>query len=135
MTRPVKLMIFGGAVLAVSIAIAHSHSTAARPNPAEEQRWDAALGGAVALRREMRNPDSFKVTRAIERADGGVCYEYRAQNGFGGMNVERAIITPHRVIDESERDFSGLWNYACSGESGRDLAAKINAALKLAPEQ
>ena len=35
----------------------------------------------------MRDPDSFKLSSVIIMDKGAVCYEYRAHNGFGGVNV------------------------------------------------
>jgi hypothetical protein len=54
---------------------------------AEEMRFQRVVLGAKQLRDSMRNPDSFKLSEALMMKDGAVCYEYRAQNGFGGMNL------------------------------------------------
>jgi hypothetical protein len=63
-----------------------------KPDP-DFERNKAAAAGAIVLRKQMRNPDSFKLASVLRFPDGAVCYEYRAQNGTGGMNVERAVLT------------------------------------------
>ena len=98
-------------------------------------RWEIALGGAVTLRKSMRDPDSFKVSSALEMEDGAVCYQYRARNGFGGMNVAQAVFTGDRFIDESQPAFNKSWKTECAGKIGKDVASEINYALKQVTER
>jgi hypothetical protein len=56
-----------------------------------EENYARAATGAKILKSSMRNPDSFKLSEVLVMSDGSVCYEYRAQNGFGGINVEHAV--------------------------------------------
>ncbi len=68
-----------------------------------------------ALKGTMRNPDSFKVVSGIAFPDGTVCLMYRAQNGFGGMNVDTFVFTmkgnfPPKGIRS--------WNRYCANKKG-----------------
>jgi hypothetical protein len=60
----------------------------------EDNRPDLVGPGARLLRRAMRDPDSLKFEIVSDMADGSVCYTYRARNGFGGMNIGQAVMTP-----------------------------------------
>jgi hypothetical protein len=96
--------------------------------PSERDRHALALlAGAQALQREMRNPSSFELLEAIYGDGGAVCYRYRAQNGFGGMNVERVVIGPRATfVRQESKDgaaFAQSWNSTCAGHP--DLAPAI----------
>lgn len=86
----------------------------------------AMIGGAT-LKKSMRNPDSFKVESALAmETTGAVCYEYRAQNGFGGMNMENAVLTATGDFKTESMDgFSRLWNKNCANQSGYEYAKYI----------
>lgn len=80
-----------------------------------------AAEAAKRLREAMRNPDSFKLSQASIMDDGAVCYELRAQNGFGGMNVGQAVLSPSGQLRTNETDgFVPLWNRECTGKTGTD---------------
>ena len=103
------------------------------PTPAEERakseadaRVQAGYLGAVTLKGAMRNPESFKLYSALLMTNGAVCYDYRAQNGFGGMNRERAVLTTAGALKLND---SGLWNKQCAHKEGKDLAPLINVQL------
>jgi hypothetical protein len=88
-----------------------------------------AQAGAVMLKRAMRDPDSFKLAQALViNGTGAVCYEYRARNGFGGMNVGHAVIAPDGKSFKTENDtgFHPLWNKECANKEGLDAADAIN---------
>ena len=96
----------------------------------KEKRFDVAVGGAVMLRKAMRNPDSFKVSSAFVAEDASsVCYEYRSQNGFGGMNVAHVIATSSAFVGSSNPRFHALWKKNCSGKIGYEAAADVTSAL------
>ena len=94
------------------------------------------------LRDHMRNPDSFKLSKVwvvddstAPNTKGTVCYTYRAQNGFGGLNVETAA-----VIDDVLRLPGGVWttalliNAACftdkgTARPGRDVTQEVQEGL------
>jgi hypothetical protein len=78
-----------------------------------------AVQGVKALRDEMRNPDSFKLSQAILMPDGAACYTYRAQNGFGGMNEGYFVLPPDGQGRTNEEDgFSSAWKKECVKQGG-----------------
>lgn len=57
-----------------------------------KQRGYAAYLSAKALKASLRNPGSLDFDEILANEDGSViCMTYRAQNGFGGMNLERVV--------------------------------------------
>jgi hypothetical protein len=75
----------------------------------------------------MRNPDTFKVSSIVATKSGAECIEYRAQNGFGGLNVEHAVVRNGRVIAGSAAEQP--WESYCSGKPGFDITADVRFAL------
>jgi hypothetical protein len=54
-----------------------------RVNAASEAKFQLAYAGFVALRKDMRNPDSFKLEEAlIMDKTGAVCYTYQPRMGL-----------------------------------------------------
>lgn len=97
----------------------------------DEVTWERALLAARELHDAMRNPDSFKLTSVLFMDDGSICYEYRAQNGFGGMNVGRAALAANGSFKTNEMNgFAALWNRRCAGKIGENKTWAINYALK-----
>lgn len=95
-----------------------------------EALFQRSVAGAKQLRSSMRNPDSFKLSEAIVMDDGGVCYHYRAQNGFGGMNIGEAVLAPNDQFKSTDSPgFEKLWNKECSHKTGKDNAQLIKYAL------
>ncbi len=92
----------------------------------KDAHWQAAELGAMTLRKAMRNPDSFQLSQVLLMPDGSVCYDYRAQNGFGGMNREYAVLRASGQLTANE---NGLWNRECAHKTGEDGTAAINVAL------
>lgn len=89
----------------------------------------AASIGARTLREDMRNPDSFKLVQVLIMKDNTVCYEYRAQNGFGGMNIGDAVLSPNGTMKTSEEPgFTPLWNKRCLNKIGKDATQEVGAA-------
>lgn len=79
----------------------------------------------------MRNPDSFKLSNALFMDNGAVCYEYRAQNGFGGMNIGHAVLNPKGVLKTNEMNGgTQLWNHECANKSGSEDTSAVNYAIK-----
>jgi hypothetical protein len=87
-----------------------------------------AVNGAITLKKTMRDPESFQLesTLLIE-GTGAVCYEYRARNGFGGLNAGKAVVSGDgKQFKTREMDgFHGLWNKECAGKLGTEVAAGI----------
>jgi hypothetical protein len=88
--------------------------------------------GTLMLKSAMRNPDSFQLISASIMPKG-FCYEYRAQNGFGGLNVESAVMYGPLILrTEKSRGFVEAWNTYCAGKSGRDLTTQVLDFIALA---
>jgi hypothetical protein len=113
----------------IAAAIGNNPSTASTPSsPVEsvqkqkdEANWRRAVLGAKTLESAMRNPDSFKLSQALIMDNGSVCYQYRAQNGFGGMNIEHAVLTASgKFKNENESGFRTLWNKECANKTGSE---------------
>jgi hypothetical protein len=85
--------------------------------------------GAASLKAAMRNPDSLKLDKVIGMDDGTVCYEYRAQNGFGGMNREFAILLPGaRSLSTS----TAVWQKHCAHKRGFNVTSNAETLMKIA---
>lgn len=64
-----------------------------------------------ALKEQMRDPDSFKVESIRVNEEATVaCIEYRAKNGFGGINREFAVYKNGALL----RSNAGAWNASCT---------------------
>lgn len=97
---------------------------------AEQQEMAASMRarlGLKALKDAARNPDSFKLVsaRIIEKSYA-VCYEYRAQNGFGGMNRGRAVLAADgKFLNDGMDGFTKAWNAQCT-RPGYDIGRVID---------
>ena len=109
-------------------------TSAQGPNDAKiTTRGDDLAHLAHNLRRSLesqaRNPDSFEIMEARANLNtGAVCLKYRAQNGFGGMSIERAGIREGdtNIITQGHPDFPELWGECMgSGSVGGDAIYKI----------
>ena len=102
-------------------------------NPERERKFQLAVAGAMTLRDSMRNPESFVVESAFV-VDGTdtLCYEYRAQNGFGGMNREMAVISikSNKVVNGRSNKVFALWNKECANKPSESIDT-VNTALRL----
>lgn len=83
--------------------------TAQAATPEEEKKFHAVVGLMYAIKQNLRNPDSVVWENALVSRDGkAVCIQYRAQNGFGGMARQVAIVT-----DKSASENPSFWNKHC----------------------
>lgn len=134
-TSPVAWVIVGLFVLA-AVKIGTSGDSPAPP-PAQASSASAtkvdkaasrAATWAVRLRDASRKPESFRLDHATV-IDGteAVCYEYRAENGFGGTNREKAVLDSNtgEFKRSGNAGFDALWDRECGGKSGRDVANAI----------
>jgi hypothetical protein len=87
-----------------------------------------AVVGAASLRNAMRNPDSFQLSSVLIMPDKSVCYQYRAQNGFGGLNVEYAVLTPKA---SNLNTSASLWNRQCAHKQGEDITALASQRIDM----
>ncbi len=100
-------------------------------NEIRDKQLPFAIMYMKSLRSAMRNPDSFQLNRANFMDNGAMCFEYRAQNGFGGLNVGQAVLTPKGIFKTEEMaGFTHLWNRECANKSGYDQTVAIDAFLK-----
>jgi hypothetical protein len=100
--------IFGKALLAffglsIVITAATEVMNPSTPETAEEEAYRARVQErnvnivtyARSLKAAMRNPHSVSFDRVLTNGDGSlVCFSYRAENGFGGINRERVAFSP-----------------------------------------
>jgi hypothetical protein len=98
MSWPKKLAVGFGVLIGLSaiIQVATGGTQSARSETPQEkqskQRGYAAYLSAKALKAGLRNPGSLDFDEILANDDGSViCMTYRAQNGFGGMNLERVV--------------------------------------------
>lgn len=91
--------------MVVMMAVIRRSSGPAMPSDTDA-RERKTIEAAYALKARMRNPDSIVFERAATNSDGSlVCFVYRAQNGFGGMNRELAYALDDRLhtgVDSNE---------------------------------
>lgn len=124
--------------IAFSTSLSKSNTPPAPPSgPAQieiEKKKDAALEkaivGAQALKKSTRDASSFNLESALlVNGTGAVCYDYRAKNGFGGINVGHAVLSADgkKFKTNEEEGFAALWNKECAKKSGSDVAAAIRA--------
>jgi hypothetical protein len=86
-------------------------------NAERDLREKEAHRGLATLKSMMRNSDSFVLESALIMSDGQtVCYTYRSENGFGGMNRENAVLSAGTL--RISRDD---WDRLCAGKSGQKL--------------
>jgi hypothetical protein len=78
----------------------------------------------------MRDPDSFKVTQALDMPDGAVCYSYQAKNGFGGMDQGEAVLFNGKFLDSSMDGFHQFNEQECVDKTGKVETDFINSELK-----
>jgi hypothetical protein len=105
-------------------------STEEKQKAKEEHQFQLAVTGAKQLMEAMRNPASFKLSNALLMDNGAVCYEYRAQNGFGGTNVGHAVLTAKGTIKTNEMEGGPkLWSRECANKSGYDKTWAVNYAI------
>ena len=115
-----KVALISVALIAASLAsqgdFTPTPPTAAEVAAATKDRADMhkAYMARDLIKASLRNPDSLKVTKGIVTDDGVVCLEYRAQNGFGGMNAEFAVMDAKLVMHQTD----AAWNKLCAGKSG-----------------
>jgi hypothetical protein len=75
----------------------------------KESRFRVAVALLKSVRSSLRDPESFVVEFVGVNEDSTVaCVEYRAKNGFGGMNKEFAVYAKDKISQSPES-----WNKYC----------------------
>jgi len=125
------VFVFGlAAVISVGLANGGSSPTSIS-NAKDNAVLMLAARGAKTLRDSARNPKAFDLNSALSMKDGAICYEYRAQNGFGGMNAGYAVLTPKGRLRTSESpDGHTLWQKESAGKTGTDQTHAIELVLR-----
>lgn len=87
------------------------------------RRFNEGLLYAKALKKSMKNPDSFKLELVTRTADGIYCYEYRATNSFNAVVPGRAYIGAGKSgTSDGGAGFASQWNKLCArGTENMDL--------------
>lgn len=84
-----------------------------------------ALLGAKSIKQSLRDPSSLEFERVAITENNDICYDYRAKNGFGGMNKEYAVLTNKGNFYHNDPD---LYNKKCTKVKGNDISALVRAA-------
>jgi hypothetical protein len=124
---PKKIGIGFGALFGLSfiVALANGNSGSGQAAPAEgeqerqadAQRGSVAMLSAKALKDSLRNPDSLTFVYIHTNDDGSIiCMKYRAQNGFGGMNIGYVVYKDGQPSDSPAR-----FNKHCAHKTMHDL--------------
>jgi hypothetical protein len=84
---------------------------------ADAQRGSVAMLSAKALKGSLRNPESLAFVYVHTNDDASiVCIKYRAQNGFGGMNIGYVVYK-----DGQPSDSAAGWRAHCMHKTLHDL--------------
>lgn len=76
----------------------------------KEATFQKTLFAAAAIKKAMRDPDSLTWESIRSNDDASViCLEYRARNGFGGMNREFAVLANGKASQKP-----AAWNKHCT---------------------
>jgi hypothetical protein len=86
-----------------------------------DMRWAAALTAVRTLKANLKNPSSADWVSVYTNDDGNVvCVALRAQNGFGGMSVER-----YASVGQEIKEDTATWNKRCAGDGFYDYTRLI----------
>lgn len=94
----------------------------AEQKAADDIKWNLVFTGEEMLKKMMRDPDSLVFERVLYTEDQSVCYEYRAKNGFGGMNKGAAVFSGKGFITNEAKEFDPVWDEKCSGKKGEEVS-------------
>jgi hypothetical protein len=101
----------------------NSSTQTSPPDPMSEQRFQKTLMAATAVKQSLRNPASVIWDDIFTNQDGSsICVKYRAQNGFGGMNIEHVVFVNGKPYQTNQ-----AWNKHCVGNNFFDEKYVRNA--------
>lgn len=84
---------------------------------AKERAFQRVVRTMQTIKNGARNPSSVEFEEVLASDDGvTVCATIRAQNGFGGMNIEH-VTGMLTVVSTNKHD----WNTHCAGKSLNDM--------------
>jgi hypothetical protein len=125
---------YSAAEIAASAAEARAEAASSAADAAKKAegskaslRAYSAAKGALIVQSEMRNPDSFQLIAVGDMVGGALCYEFRSQNGFGGMETGRASLV-NKVVSVSEAKYKK----ECAGKAGADITAQVGGMMEFA---
>jgi hypothetical protein len=122
-----------GIVIFMFLLAACSPGENQKTSPEEEARFKHLAIGAIALKKSMRDPESLVIDSAMFMSDTKAgCYEYRARNGFGGMNRGKAVLTEKDFKTNEMSGFSSFWNKNCANRSGEEKGRLMKYVLERA---
>lgn len=79
----------------------------------EDTRHENIVRSALYIRNRLRNPESLKWEVIKSNASGDlICFGYRAENGFGGMNREQAVVVGTKISSTK----ANVKKYCSNGE-------------------
>lgn len=91
---------------------------------AEDKQFYAAAGLAKTIKDAARDPDSLVMEALYVNDDTSVaCAQYRARNGFGGMNRELLVVTKTKTSQST-----ASWNRHCTKNMKDMLWVVTNSA-------
>ncbi|MBU3624763.1 hypothetical protein ICN48_00720 [Polynucleobacter sp. JS-Safj-400b-B2] len=101
----------------------------ATPADAEKQlaemRYYQGVILAKTIKNSLKNPSSMQLERVSVNEDGSlVCMAYRAQNGFGGMDLAPAVMIRGKISNDGN-----VWDKNCKGKSMYNLKEEVEIAL------
>jgi hypothetical protein len=112
------ISVIGGIAAGVSGTNQAPQTESAQDKQRKHMNYQAYLA-AKAVKASLRNPDSLSFEQILANDDGSViCMTYRAQNGFGGMNIEHVVF---KDGDPSQSHAS--WHAHCAGKMLNDVTA------------
>jgi len=86
----------------------------------ENQRAARVFAVTKVIRESARNPKSVEFTKVLSDDTGDLlCIQFRAQNGFGGMNLEHYAVTKTKTYNGAENP--DAYNKACVGKKLNDV--------------
>jgi hypothetical protein len=121
--------VLAGAQAAKASAVAKAGDEE-RAKKHENNKLTTAVAGAQQLLRHLRDPESLKIVSVVVTDKNGMaCIEYRARNGFGGVNRERAVYILLALITESDKGFVTAWNRWCANMSGTEEGPYVSVLI------
>lgn len=79
----------------------------------KERAFYLTVGVLATIKDALRDPKSLEWTLIMTDIDAGVvCATYRARNGFGGMNAERAVYAKERILNTPQ-----AWLKHCNSDN------------------
>jgi hypothetical protein len=89
----------------------------------QDEQAQATQLAIMVIRKSLRDPDSLIVDEAFTRDGKLICIQYRARNGFGGVNRSFAAVNVKLLATSFD---AGYWNKNCTGDGFHDEISGVN---------